>query len=63
MSATKGTGQVGNTFAEVEVKRAWNLRENSILSFGTTVRTAEKFCFVSGHDFSRAINDWKYVGL
>jgi hypothetical protein len=26
---TKGTGQVGNTFAEVEVKRAWSLRENS----------------------------------
>jgi len=22
-----------------------------------------KLCFVSGHDFSRAIDDWKYVGL
>jgi len=54
---TKGTGQVGNTFAEVEVKPAWNLRESSILSRGTSVRAAEKFCFVSGHDFSRAVND------
>jgi hypothetical protein len=28
-----------------------------ILSQGTTLRVAEKLCFVSGHDFSRAIND------
>jgi hypothetical protein len=30
---------------------------------GTTLPAAEKLCFGSGHDFSRAINDWKYVGL
>jgi hypothetical protein len=42
----------------------WSLRENSILSQGTTLQALEKLCFVvSGHDFSRAINDWKYVGL
>ena len=27
MSVTKGTGDVGNTFVEVEVKRAWRKRE------------------------------------
>jgi hypothetical protein len=60
---TKGTGQVGNTFAEVEIKRAWSLRESSIFSQEKTLRAAEKFCFVSGHDFSRAVNDCKYFGL
>src|SRR5271165_6484475 len=34
-----------------------SLRENSILSQGIALRAAEKPCFVSGHDFSRAIND------
>jgi hypothetical protein len=33
------------------------LRENSILSQGIALWAAEKSCFVSGHDFSRAIND------
>jgi hypothetical protein len=28
---------------------------NSILSQGTTLRVAEKHCFVSGHNFSRAV--------
>jgi hypothetical protein len=27
---------------------------------GTNLRAAEKLCCVSGHDFSRAINGWKY---
>jgi hypothetical protein len=26
-------------------------------------QAAEKLCFVSGHDFSRAVNDSEYVGL
>jgi hypothetical protein len=33
------------------------------LSQETTLRAAEKLCFVSGHDFSREINDWNYFGL
>jgi hypothetical protein len=33
------------------------------LSQGTTLRAAEKLCFVSGHDFSRAVNDSNYGGL
>jgi hypothetical protein len=33
------------------------LRENRILSRETPLRAAQKLCFVSGHDFSRAIND------
>jgi hypothetical protein len=40
-----------------------SLRENSILSRGTTSRAPEKLCFVSGHDFSRAINDRRNIGL
>jgi hypothetical protein len=30
---------------------------------GTTLPAAEKLCFVSGHDFSRAIYDSKNDGL
>jgi hypothetical protein len=33
------------------------LRESWILFQGTTLRPAEKLCFVSGHDLSRAEND------
>jgi hypothetical protein len=40
-----------------------SLRENSILSQGTTLRATEKRCFVSGHDFSRAEDDSEYCGL
>jgi hypothetical protein len=36
----------------------YSLRENSILSQGEQLYgLLEKLCFVSGHDFSRAIND------
>src|SRR5271156_7243866 len=41
--------------------RSRRLPENSILSQGTTLRAAEKLCFVSGHDFSRAVNDREKV--
>jgi hypothetical protein len=33
------------------------------LSQETTLRAAKKLCFVSGHDFSRAIKDRKNAGL
>jgi hypothetical protein len=35
----------------------YGLRKSSVLSEGITLRAAEKLCFVSGHDFSRAVND------
>jgi hypothetical protein len=34
-----------------------SLRENLILSRETALRARKMLCFVSGHDFSRAIND------
>jgi hypothetical protein len=30
---------------------------------GTASQAAEKFRFVSGHDFSRAVKDREYIGL
>jgi hypothetical protein len=32
ISVTKGTGDVGNTFVEVEVKRAWRKREIQVVA-------------------------------
>jgi hypothetical protein len=32
-------------------------------SFSFPGRLRKNSCFVSGHDFSRAVNDWEYVGL
>jgi hypothetical protein len=31
--------------------------------YRTAAQAAEKLGFVSGHDFSRAVKDWEYVGL
>jgi hypothetical protein len=39
------------------VEKMSGLRENSISSQGTALRAAEKSCFVSGHDFIRALKD------
>jgi hypothetical protein len=41
----------------------YRLLKNSALDQDTTLQTAETLCFVSGHDFSRAVNVQKYVGL
>jgi hypothetical protein len=41
----------------------YSLRENSILYEEATLRAAEKLCFVSGHDFSRAIKIEKKSGF
>ena len=40
-----------------------SLRENSILSQETALRVRKMLCFVSGHDFSRAVNVENMLGF
>jgi len=52
---TRGTGEAGcEGFKSLRENWSWK---------GTASRAAEKLCFVSGHDFSRAVNDLEYDGL
>ena len=45
----------------LEIRRALQAAERPLLYQDTTLRAAQKLCFVSGHDFSRAVNDQENV--
>jgi hypothetical protein len=47
MSVTEGTGHVGNTFVEVEVKRAWGKRKPKSSPEAVGMWEARRFCELS----------------
>jgi hypothetical protein len=47
MSVTEGTGHVGNTFVEVEVKRVWRKRELQAVAEAVGMWEARVFCELS----------------
>ena len=44
MSVTKGTGQVGNTFVDVEVKRTWRKKKSQVVAEAVGMWEARGFC-------------------
>ena len=47
MSVTKGTGHVGNTFVEVEVKRTWRKRKSQVVAEAVGMWEARVVCELS----------------